>query len=67
MGMEARDFSRVRLHTIKPKHKKINVKLKIKKVNKKQGIKNPCPECGAELVFEGGCNICKNCGWTKCD
>lgn len=25
-----------------------------------------CPECGAELVFEGGCNICKSCGWSKC-
>ena len=26
-----------------------------------------CPKCGAELIHEGGCNICKNCGWTKCD
>ena len=25
-----------------------------------------CPECGEPLVFEGGCNICKNCGWSKC-
>lgn len=25
-----------------------------------------CPECGTPLVFEGGCNICKNCGWSKC-
>ena len=29
--------------------------------------KNPCPSCGEELTFEGGCNICKNCGWSKCD
>lgn len=28
---------------------------------------NLCPECGSELTFEGGCNICKNCGWSKCD
>ena len=29
---------------------------------------NPkCPECGEPLVFEGGCNICKNCGWSRCD
>ena len=27
---------------------------------------NRCPECGEELVFEGGCNICKSCGWSKC-
>lgn len=26
-----------------------------------------CPECGSKLQQEGGCNICKNCGWTKCD
>ena len=25
-----------------------------------------CPECGEPLVFEGGCNICKSCGWSKC-
>lgn len=25
-----------------------------------------CPECGEPLVFEGGCNLCKNCGWSKC-
>ena len=28
--------------------------------------KPKCPECGAEITFEGGCNICKNCGWSKC-
>lgn len=26
-----------------------------------------CPECGEPITFEGGCNICKNCGWSKCD
>lgn len=26
-----------------------------------------CPKCGEPLVMEGGCNICKACGWTKCD
>lgn len=26
-----------------------------------------CPSCGEPLVFEGGCNICKSCGWSKCD
>ena len=26
-----------------------------------------CPECGEKLIFEGGCNICKSCGWSKCD
>lgn len=25
-----------------------------------------CPECGEELVFEGGCVVCKCCGYSKC-
>lgn len=29
--------------------------------------KPTCPECGEPLVFEGGCNVCKACGWSKCD
>ena len=29
--------------------------------------KAKCPQCGGELVFEGGCNTRKNCGWSKCD
>jgi len=34
----------------------------MQKLNKK----NPCPSCGEELVFEGGCNSCKNCGYSRC-
>jgi ribonucleoside-diphosphate reductase alpha chain len=26
-----------------------------------------CPQCGEHLIFEGGCNICKSCGYSKCD
>ena len=26
-----------------------------------------CPQCGEALIFEGGCNICKACGYSKCD
>jgi ribonucleoside-diphosphate reductase alpha chain len=29
--------------------------------------KATCPSCGEPLIFEGGCNICKSCGWSKCD
>lgn len=32
--------------------------------SEKNGI---CPSCGEKLTFEGGCNICKNCGWSKCN
>lgn len=46
------------------------------KLNKKEGkkilntirtLRSFCPECGEPLIFEGGCNICKSCGYTKCD
>lgn len=26
-----------------------------------------CPECGEDLIFEGGCNTCKSCGYSKCN
>lgn len=26
-----------------------------------------CPECGEPIAFEGGCVICKACGYSKCD
>ena len=25
-----------------------------------------CPECGQILRFESGCDVCKNCGYSKC-
>lgn len=28
--------------------------------------KSLCPECGEHLVFENGCKICKNCGYSAC-
>ena len=34
----------------------------------KEKKSNPkCPECGEELRFEGGCNTCPSCGYSKCD
>lgn len=36
-----------------------------KKVDVTQSHK--CPECGEPITHEGGCNICKSCGWSKCD
>ena len=26
-----------------------------------------CPDCGEHLIYEGGCTICKNCGFSKCE
>lgn len=41
------------------------VECKEEECNDKKTV-NPCPQCGEELTFEGGCNICKSCGWSKC-
>lgn len=30
------------------------------------GKTNFCPECGARIEHEGGCVICRNCGFSKC-
>lgn len=38
----------------------------IKKVIDKSD-KSKCPECGYEVNHEGGCVICTECGWSKCD
>lgn len=42
-----------------------------KKIPKPKAVVTPkdrttCPECGEKLIFEGGCNVCKSCGWSKC-
>lgn len=44
-----------------------DINSKTNKQNKKKILVNPCPQCGEPLAFEGGCNICKSCGWSKCD
>jgi ribonucleoside-diphosphate reductase alpha chain len=28
--------------------------------------KATCPTCGEVLVHEGGCDVCKSCGWSRC-
>jgi len=37
--------------------------------NSKAKVNNnvKCPICGQDLTFEGGCNSCKSCGYSKCD
>lgn len=45
-----------------------NPKPIVKKKETKSVIlpKYKCPECGSGITFEGGCQTCKNCGWSKC-
>lgn len=43
---------------------KEQVKEQIKEEVKQNTSK--CPECGEAMASTGGCNICLNCGWSKC-
>lgn len=29
-------------------------------------VKGKCPECSGDIYFQNGCNICPNCGYSKC-
>ena len=38
------------------------------KQEEKQTSKSPkCTNCGAEMQMTGGCNVCPECGASKCD
>lgn len=48
--------------------------IEIKKIDDETEISNDldfqnpvCPECSEPLFMEGGCVICKSCGWSRCD
>lgn len=30
------------------------------------GFASVCPECSGKLVFEEGCEVCRDCGYSKC-
>lgn len=44
--------------TVNTNNKIISTKEKI--------VSEKCPECGADIVHENGCNSCKSCGYSKC-
>ena len=49
--------------------KKENKKEEVKdvQVNKKEEpLKGKCPSCGEPMAQTGGCDLCLNCGWSKC-
>ena len=44
-------------------------KEKVKETNKTINTNNTnkCPDCGSEIRHEGGCVMCTECGWSKCE
>jgi ribonucleoside-diphosphate reductase alpha chain len=39
---------------------------KITFTNLDMGMCPQCPECGGIMENEGGCSVCKSCGFSKC-
>lgn len=35
-------------------------------IDEEAEVNTPCPECGSEMEHEGGCVICRACGYSKC-
>jgi len=35
-------------------------------VSFRESINNRCPDCWTPIQHEGGCQVCPNCGWSKC-
>jgi ribonucleoside-diphosphate reductase alpha chain len=35
-------------------------------IKKERAKRNECPECGGKLEYEGGCVLCRSCGYSKC-
>ncbi len=37
------------------------------KIKESKSVKNHCPRCGLQsLVYQEGCLVCRNCGYSKC-
>jgi len=67
MYMEEKDkgipvgLSEEEVKKIKPKRARIA----ISKPGRKIGA---CPECGSSTIeYEGGCFVCKSCGYSECE
>jgi ribonucleoside-diphosphate reductase alpha chain len=58
----------IKLQNGKGKSLKETVPVDAAENNRDTGItKGPvCPDCGNEVEHEGGCIICRNCGFSKC-
>ena len=55
-------------HALLDMYKEMQAEINDETIKEEHDSQKPkCPECGEDLTFEGGCNICKSCGWSKCD
>ena len=60
---ESKEYAKNKINPQSKPHR--GQRAKINPIDEKAII--PCPECGEPLSFEGGCNFCRNCGYSRCD
>lgn len=51
----------------KKEDKKITIIDPMKEVKATEKTTTVCPECGGEISHSGGCGVCLNCGYSKCN
>ena len=39
---------------------------KVANYDEQNAAQSDCPECGSKVEHEGGCMVCRNCGYSKC-
>lgn len=60
---ESKEYAKNKINPQSKPHR--GQRAKINPIDEKAIV--PCPECGEPLSFEGGCNFCRNCGYSRCD
>lgn len=57
-------FTNEMIYEIEEENKKDRIDIKDEDVM--ESNRGNCPECGSKVDHEGGCMICRNCGFSKC-
>ena len=57
-------FTNEMIYEIEEENKKDRINIKNEDIM--ESNKGNCPECGSKVDHEGGCMICRNCGFSKC-
>ena len=57
-------FTNEMIYEIEEENKEDRINIKNEDIM--ESNKGNCPECGSKVDHEGGCIICRNCGFSKC-
>lgn len=67
IGRTLEKLINMRVESDEPSIQDVAIKLEEDYEKKRENpVNNHCPECGSLVEYEGGCSICRNCGYSKC-